>query len=112
MADHVQIPCHLGHEVAGAVMIVIFPVLPLNLVVQINADAVQHVLGRQLILHGRKIGQTRTQQRKADHPQTERDEQPPFIRQILHGIVSGNKRIHNTLAEVRIHNRQRGANHR
>ncbi|MNM99420.1 hypothetical protein D3C81_1119810 [compost metagenome] len=51
MPYHVQIACHLGHKVTRTVMVVIMHILSLNLVVQINADAIQRILRGALILH-------------------------------------------------------------
>ncbi|MNN68655.1 hypothetical protein D3C81_1843820 [compost metagenome] len=107
MPDHVQIASHLGHKITGAVMVVILPVLSLNFVVQINTDVVHHVLRGAFVLHGCQISKTGTQQGKADHAQTKRDQKPPFLCQILHCIIAGYKRIDNALTDVRIHDSKR-----
>lgn len=78
---------HLGHEVSRAVMVVIFPVLSLDLVVQINTDVVHHVLRGLFVLHGCQISKTGGGAGKADHAQAERDQEPPLLCEILLRIV-------------------------
>ncbi|MNP76468.1 hypothetical protein D3C76_1737110 [compost metagenome] len=80
MPNHVQIACHLGHKIAGTVMIVIVHILLLNLVVQKYADPIEHILRGPFVLHRRQVGKARTQQGKANHAQAEHNEQPPLFR--------------------------------
>ncbi|BBI35543.1 hypothetical protein KCTCHS21_49420 [Cohnella abietis] len=80
MTHHIKVTGHFGHEVPGAVAIVIVHVLTLNFVVQVNPYTIQHVLRGTLIQDGRKISQTRTQQGKSNDAQTKADQQRSLVR--------------------------------
>ncbi|MNG12702.1 hypothetical protein D3C84_963300 [compost metagenome] len=67
MTHHIEVAGHLRHQIARTVAVVILHVLALDLVVQENPDAVQHVLGCPFIQESREIGQTCAEQREADH---------------------------------------------
>lgn len=112
MPHHIQVACHLGHQVAGTVAVVILTVLTLNLVVQINADVVHHVLRRHFVLHRREICQPGAEQRETDHAQAECNEQSASGSKILSCMVAGNERIDDTLADVGVHNRKTRAHYR